>query len=210
VTRASRYDAVLFDLLSALLDSWTLWAEVAGDEETGRRWRDHYLRLTYAVGDYQPYESMVARAAQERGLDPALAARLTERWGEMRPWPEAPEVVTALRAVTRVGVVTNCSVELGEQAVGLVGVPFDVVVTAESAGAYKPRPEPYRRAIEELGLTTGRVLFVAGSRYDLAGAGSLGLDVWWHNRVGLPGDADHPPVAEHSSLLPLPAFVGGG
>jgi 2-haloacid dehalogenase len=28
---ARRYDAVLFDLLSALLDSWTLWAEVAGE-----------------------------------------------------------------------------------------------------------------------------------------------------------------------------------
>ncbi|MGO8892820.1 MAG: hypothetical protein ACLP8X_18045 [Streptosporangiaceae bacterium] len=27
---ARRYDAVLFDLLTALLDSWTLWAEVAG------------------------------------------------------------------------------------------------------------------------------------------------------------------------------------
>jgi hypothetical protein len=28
---ARRYDAVLFDLLSALLDSWTLWAEVGGE-----------------------------------------------------------------------------------------------------------------------------------------------------------------------------------
>jgi 2-haloacid dehalogenase len=28
---ARRYDAVLFDLLTALLDSWTLWADVTGD-----------------------------------------------------------------------------------------------------------------------------------------------------------------------------------
>jgi hypothetical protein len=28
---ARRYDAVLFDLLTALLDSWTLWTEVAGE-----------------------------------------------------------------------------------------------------------------------------------------------------------------------------------
>ena len=25
------YDAVLFDLLTAVLDSWTLWADAAGD-----------------------------------------------------------------------------------------------------------------------------------------------------------------------------------
>lgn len=27
-----RYDAVLFDLLTALLDSWTLWSTIAGGE----------------------------------------------------------------------------------------------------------------------------------------------------------------------------------
>jgi hypothetical protein len=31
-TRA--YDGVLFDLLTALLDSWTLWNNVAGNEAT--------------------------------------------------------------------------------------------------------------------------------------------------------------------------------
>jgi len=36
---APRYAAVLFDLLSGLLDSWSLWNTVAGGEEDGRRWR---------------------------------------------------------------------------------------------------------------------------------------------------------------------------
>jgi hypothetical protein len=34
---ARHYEAVLFDLLSALLDSWTLWTEVAGDPRATRR-----------------------------------------------------------------------------------------------------------------------------------------------------------------------------
>ena len=42
-----RYDAVLFDLLTALLDSWSLWNDVAGDADAGRRWRAEYLRITY-------------------------------------------------------------------------------------------------------------------------------------------------------------------
>jgi hypothetical protein len=33
-----RYAAVLFDLLTGLLDSWTVWNRVAGSEEAGRRW----------------------------------------------------------------------------------------------------------------------------------------------------------------------------
>ena len=50
-----QYRAVIFDLLTALLDSWTLWNAVAGNEATGLRWRREYLRLTYGAGRYRPY-----------------------------------------------------------------------------------------------------------------------------------------------------------
>jgi len=100
---SSRYDAVLFDLLTALLDSWSLWSAVAGDAETGSRWRGEYLRLTYGVGSYRSYEGLVAELA----------------------------------GGVRVGVVTNCSTELGRRAAGQLGVQLDTVVTAEDAGAYK-------------------------------------------------------------------------
>ena len=165
-----RDDAVLFDLLSGLLDSWSLWNDIAGSASTGRAWRDEYLAVTYAAGDYQPYESLVADAARRQGLDPLLAAELTARWDELAPWPEAPAVVAAIAQTAPVGVVTNCSEDLGRRAAARVGAAFDVIVTAESAGAYKPRPEPYQRAIGQLGLPADNVLFVAGSRYDVAGA----------------------------------------
>ena len=184
---ARRYDAVLFDLLTALLDSWTLWTEVAGDPRAARRWREQYLALTFNTGRYVPYESLVARAAEMRGLDPALAQRLTQAYGQLRPWPEVPRVLAAIAATMPIGTVTNCSDELGHQAAALVGVPFAVTVTAQSAGACKPRPEPYQRALDTLALRPGRVLFVAGSPYDIPGAGRLGMDVWWHNRIGMPG-----------------------
>ena len=50
--------AVLFDLLTGLIDSWTLWASVAGGRD-GRRWREIYLRKTYAEAAYRPYEDLV-------------------------------------------------------------------------------------------------------------------------------------------------------
>jgi 2-haloacid dehalogenase len=202
-----RVDAVLFDLLSGLLDSWSLWNDIAGSASAGRAWRDEYLAVTYAAGDYQPYESLVADAARRQGLDPLLAAELTARWDELAPWPEAPAIVAAVAETAPVGVVTNCSEDLGRRAAARVGAEFDVVVTAESAGAYKPRPEPYRRAISELGLSAQNVLFVAGSRYDVAGAAGVGMPVWWHNRVGLPPAGSATPVAEHASLLPLREYV---
>jgi FMN phosphatase YigB (HAD superfamily) len=110
------FDAVLCDLLSALLDSWTLWNKVAGSVEDGRKWRAAYLRRTYETGAYRPYEVLVAEAATEAGLSPGLAAQLAARYGELKPWPEAREVLSALRrAGVALGVVTNCSEERGQR-----------------------------------------------------------------------------------------------
>ena len=57
-------DALLFDLLTALLDSWTVWNSVAGSEAAGGMWRAEYLRLTYGCGAYVPYEQLVRTAAR--------------------------------------------------------------------------------------------------------------------------------------------------
>ena len=114
-----RFDAVLFDLLTALLDSWTLWNTVAGNPEDGRKWRAAYLRLTYESGIYRPYEELVAEAAAEVGLLPTLAGELAARYSELCPWCEVAEVLGTLRRYgVRFAVVTNCSERLGAQAVG--------------------------------------------------------------------------------------------
>jgi len=206
-----RYDAVLFDLLTALLDSWTLWNDVAGSAEDGRRWRAAYLRRTYETGRYRPYEAIVGEAAAEVGLSPTLAALLAARYGELRPWPEVREVLGALRGDgARLGVVTNCSEELGAKAIACTGVAFDAVVTAERAGYYKPDPRPYQRALDELEVAAERCLFVAGSAYDLVGAGKVGLPVYWHDRIGMPLPPNAPkPQQHHRSLYPLLGTVRG-
>jgi hypothetical protein len=50
---------------------------------------------------------------------------------------------------------------------------------------------------------------VAGSPYDIAGAGGVGMPVWWHNRAGLDRGDLPAPLAEHGSLTPLPGDVLG-
>lgn len=207
-----RYDAVLFDLLTALLDSWTLWNDVAGGADRGRAWRAAYLRITYRTGAYRPYESLVAEAAEAVGLPRHLADDLDARYAALRPWTDAPEVLTQLAAAgLRLGVVTNCSERLGRVAPERTGTRFDVLVTAERAGVYKPDPRAYRLALDELGVAPERCLFVAGSAYDLVGTAAIGLPTYWHDRIGMtPPDGTPPPMAHHASLRPLLEVVGAG
>ena len=204
-----KFDAVLFDLLTALLDSWALWNLVAASPKAGRKWRAAYLRRTYETGAYRPYETLVAEAAAEVGLSPTLAAQLAARYGELEPWPEVREVLGALRHErVRMAVVTNCSEKLAATAVAATGIDFDVVVTAERAGFYKPDPRPYEMALDELGLVPSRCLFVAGSAYDLFGTSKVGLPTYWHDRIGMARPRNAPePIAHHRSLYPLLELV---
>lgn len=205
------YEAVLFDLFTALLDSQPLWREVAGSEALGASWREECSRVAYSAGPYRPFVEVVTEAARHAGVAPTRAADLLHGMAEqLGPWPEVPDVLLQLSASVRIGVVTNCSEELGQRVAARVGVHFDAVVTAEAAGAYKPSPEPYRLALDRLDVQPSRALFVAGSPSDISGACGAGMDAWWHNRLQLPLGEREAPLAEHDSLQPLVAFVIGG
>jgi 2-haloacid dehalogenase len=202
--------AVLFDLLTALLDSRALWDKIAGNAEDGRRWRAAYLEITYGEGRYRPYEALVRKAAQAVGLPADLGERLVARYGELAPWPEVREVLGALQGTIPLGVVTNCSEALGRLAVARTGIAFDAVVTAERAGFYKPHPNPYRLALDELRVAPQDCLFVAGSAYDLFGAAAVGLPVFWHDRIGMTmPPAAPPPLMRCGSLHPLKQVLLG-
>ena len=194
------YDAVVFDLLTALLDSWSLWNQVAGSDELGLLWRKAYLERTYEAGVYRPYETIVSEAAQAAGLPASAPMHLISRWGELAPWPEVPGVLEALAERADLAVVTNCSELLGRLATRRVFKRFEVVITAEGAGFYKPRREPYAMALAALGTAPGRSLFVAGSAADVPGAASLGMPVYWHNRIGLPDVEGISPHFQEASL----------
>ncbi|HEV3010029.1 MAG TPA: HAD-IA family hydrolase [Burkholderiales bacterium] len=203
-----KYKAVLFDLLTGLLDSWSVWNRVAGDEAAGRRWRAAYLELTYGCGAYRPYEALVAEAARQTGLPEALAAALEDEWKTIKPWHDTRAVLRTLKKDHELGIVTNCSERLGRAAASRLDVAFDVIVTSERAGFYKPDPAPYRLALSELNLHPTEVLFVAGSGFDLIGAARVGLDTYWHNRIGLQRPAGAPaPLRESRSLDDLVMMV---
>ena len=101
-----KYDAVVFDLLTALIDSWSLWNSVAGSPEAGMVWRRRYLEITYGCGAYRPYETLVREAARDVGMPERLGQELERRWQELTPWPEAGPVLK--RVPVPLAVATNC------------------------------------------------------------------------------------------------------
>jgi 2-haloacid dehalogenase len=190
--------AVLFDLLTALLDSWSAWNAAAGSEAAGGAWRAEYLRLTYGCGSYVPYEDLVRQAAITKGLSPSVADALEANWDTLPVWSGAQAALDRLAGRTRLAVVTNCSTRLGKMAAARLHTRWDVVITAEEAGFYKPDTRPYLLALERLGVPAADAAFVAGSGYDLIGTSAVGMRTYWHNRVGLLRP-DGAPVADRES-----------
>jgi 2-haloacid dehalogenase len=199
------YAAVGFDLLTALLDTWSLWSSVAGDRALGMRWHAASQELLRGKR-YRPFADIVRESGREVGVDTKRASELLRRWGEFEPWPDVPPVIERLEGTKRF-VVTNCSRKLGRLAAFRAG-RFDLVVTAEEAGAYKPDPLPYRMALERLGLDPAEVLFVAGSAHDVGGAARVGMDVYWANRGGAPAPTDGTAVREEPDFRGLLETAG--
>jgi 2-haloalkanoic acid dehalogenase type II len=201
-----RYDAVGFDLLTALLDTLPLWRSAAGDDELGTKWHTANQRLLRGK-PYRAFDDLVHESAKEVGLGRTHATTLLSRWGEAQPWPDTRRALVALGSTPRF-IVTNCSRKLGERAAKQAG-EFSFVMTAEEAGAYKPDPRPYRAALDAIGMEAKRVLFVAGSAHDVGGARHVGMDVYWANRYLVPPPDGAAPLVHASDLGKLAALVSG-
>jgi 2-haloalkanoic acid dehalogenase type II len=210
IAKAAWPQAVLFDLLTALLDSWSAWNAAAGSEALGRAWRAEYLRLTYGCGAYVAYEQLVRDAARVVGLPESAAGALEAQWAELPVWSGVGEVLKELQPHCQLAVVTNCSRRLGQSAAERLGITWDAVVTAEEAGFYKPDPRPYLLALQKLEIRPEQAAFVAGSGYDLFGTSQVGLRTYWHNRVGLSLPVGAPaPEVQASTLNGLVPWLDG-
>ncbi|KAI1090798.1 HAD-like protein [Rostrohypoxylon terebratum] len=204
---------IIFDLLTALADSWSLWnsSTPSSSSSEGKRWRECYLKITFGTGAYVPYEKLVRQSAQEVGLPPSAPSALLRDWASLQAWPETGRVLQALRRRGyKLGVVTNCSKDLGHVAARVVeryaseenedGFAFDGVITAEESNFYKPAKPAYEAILNLLGVEPDDVLFVAGSAGDVQGATDAGMRVVWHNRIGLSRTGDAVPLREGKTL----------
>ncbi len=200
-----RFQLITFDVYSALFDLETsLGPRLARALETPeeerartllREWRRLQLEYTLIATLLQQGHPSF-RVVTRRALDTALhrvgislpdeaRASLVQAWDELTPWPEASEVLRALRARGYpIAVLSNGDEAMLRAVTRGLGVPFDHVFAADRAGVYKPHPRIYRQPLEALGLRGEEVLHVAGSARDVMGARAAGLYCAWVNRTG--------------------------
>lgn len=114
------------------------------------------------------------------GIDPAGIPEaeledLNFAWHRLDPWPDAVEGIKRLKAKFIVAPLSNGNVRLMVDMAKRAGIPWDAILGAEVARAYKPAPEAYFRAADMLGLTPEEVCMVAAHNSDLAAARACGM-----------------------------------
>ena len=170
--------------------------------EPGRALRERWEAIQFDVirGEYRRYRDVLAESLrlwmEERGLkwDPAYSEGLL---GAMRSWQPFPDTVPALRrtreAGLRLAIISNTDRDIIEHTLRHLEVPFDAVVTAEDARAYKPSDVAFGYALEQLAEAPENILHVAfGFKYDIGPAARHGMQTAWVNRHAEPPPGDAP------------------
>lgn len=127
------------------------------------------------------------------GIDPAglPAAELDElnlAWHRLDPWPDAVAGLARLKARYIIAPLSNGNIVLMIDMAKRAGLPWDAILGAEVARAYKPAPEAYLRTAEILAMRPEEVCLVAAHNGDLAAARRCGL-----RTVFVPRPAEHGP-----------------
>lgn len=156
----------------AAADAWRRRYQPAMEEcRSGRR---PFTRL-----DVLHRENLNAVLA-ECGIDPeavdaAELDHLNRAWHRLDPWPDSVPGLLRLKSRYVIAPLSNGNVALLLNMAKRAGLPWDAILGAEVAGAYKPQPEAYLRTADILGLRPGEVCLVAAHNGDLKAARACGL-----------------------------------
>jgi 2-haloacid dehalogenase len=96
-------------------------------------------------------------------------------WHRLQPWPDVVDGLTRLKSRYIIGTLSNGNVGLLTRMAKNAGLPWDVILGAETARAYKPLREAYTRTADLLNLSAAEVMLVAAHNDDLAAAADAGL-----------------------------------
>lgn len=109
------------------------------------------------------------------GLSEEEIDHLNRAWHRLDPWPDALAGLIRLKRKFVLATLSNGNVSLLVNMAKRAGLPWDAVLGAETAGAYKPQPEAYLSTAELLGCLPGQCMMVAAHNGDLVAASALGM-----------------------------------
>lgn len=132
----------------------------------------------WAILDQLHRESLDALLL-EFGVAAAFDARarvdLNDAWRRLDPWPDVLSGLTRLKAAFFIAPCSNGNIALIAQMAKRAGLPWDAVLGAEPARAYKPLPEAYLRSAAMADAAPEETMMVAAHNDDLAAARAVGL-----------------------------------
>jgi 2-haloacid dehalogenase len=153
-----------------------------------RRWEA--IQFEQIQGPYRPYKEILTASlkgwAAESGL-PFFAEDGDELVRAMRSWQPFHDTRPALKQARAAGlklaILSNTDRDIIAHSLKHLEIPFDLVVTAEDCGSYKPSPANFERLLLELNVPPDQVMHVAfGFKYDIGSARAVGMRTAWVNR----------------------------
>jgi len=123
------------------------------------------------------------RDSLERLLDRFGVDELTDEetehlnrvWHRLDPWPDAVPGLIRLRSDYVIAPLSNGHVRLLTNMAKRAGIPWDLILSAELSGHYKPDEETYLTAVDYLDLQPEEVMMVAAHERDLEASREGGL-----------------------------------
>jgi 2-haloacid dehalogenase len=186
---------------------------------SGRELRDRWEAIQFGLlaGPWRPYREILAASLEafcrERGWpyrpsDGEALVRSMRSWG---PFPDTrPALLQALDAGLRLAIISNTDNDIIEHSLRHLELPFEMVITAQDAGAYKPADVVFEHALGRLGEAPERILHVAfGFKYDIGPAQRHGLRTAWVNRHAEAAPGAERPDFEWRDLWGLAVLAGG-
>ena len=215
-------DALVFDVFGTVVD----WRTSVADEgrmlgKTKGITADWEAFADAWRGKYQPFMSKVRGGElpwtkldvlHRMGLDEVLTelgiTSLTEdekidlnrAWHRLHPWSDSVLGLYRLKAKFILGTMSNGNIALMTNMAKFAGLPWDCILGAEVAKAYKPDPKTYLTGAELLDLPPERVMMVAAHQNDLLAAQKVGLKTAFVPRPLERGAGNSP------DLTPDPSF----
>lgn len=162
---------------------------------------------------YRRYRDVLAETALRvaEGLNwpisPDRAAFLPDSLPDWRPFPDTNPALERLAAAGyTLGILSNVDTDLLEATRRHFTVPFEIIVTAEQAGSYKPAHGHFNLARERIG--DRRWLHAAQSYFhDVVPARALHIPVAWVNRKAEPPTGAARPDRELRDLAALAEWL---
>jgi 2-haloacid dehalogenase len=157
---------------TAFADAWRRRYSLAMEEvRSGRR---PFTRL-----DVLHRENLEA-SLPEFGINPSAVPpseldALNLAWHRLDPWPDSVPGLARLKRGFIIAPLSNGNIRLMLDMAKRAGLPWDAILGAEIAQAYKPMPEAYLRTAEILMIKPEQVCLVAAHNDDLGAARRCGL-----------------------------------